>query len=349
MRGLMSDIGLITTAKIGWTLARFVDTVFLSMRTAILAFFLGLTVAAISQDRSPEIVMRPSGPVPHWDKGEVVGRTYKNASVGIELTPPTTLEFGAPELKGNPGTLPLVVTITAAGEYKPATTRKVMAFYTDALAYYPSTRRSTDDYMRRIVRNQQNDGYEPIEAIPYGMLGGVAFARHDFKKGVVYESALVKACDSQALVFIFGGADEETVNELSAATELKLDPATSGCVSNAAITQDKPPTSSSSTTGQSSGKQVYRVSGDVKPPRVISGPQPNYPQQARKGHVAGPIVIWMVIDSDGRTRDIQVQRGISSELDQAAVEAAEKWRFEPATKEGKPVSVRIAIQFDFQP
>jgi TonB family protein len=60
-------------------------------------------------------------------------------------------------------------------------------------------------------------------------------------------------------------------------------------------------------------------------------------------------VIWMVVGSDGQTRQIQVHDGISPELDQAAVEAAEKWRFEPATKEGKPVSVRIAVQFDFQP
>jgi TonB family protein len=182
---------------------------------------------------------QPSGPAPQWDKGEVVGRTYKNASVGIEFTPPATLELGDPKLKGNPGTLPLLVTINAAGKYIPATTRKVMAFYTDALAYYPSTRRSTADNMLRIVRNQQNDGYEPIEAAPYGMLGGIAFARHDFKKGVVYESVLVKLCDTQALVFIFAGADEEIVNELSAKTELKLDPVTSGCRSNAVTTQDK--------------------------------------------------------------------------------------------------------------
>lgn len=186
----------------------------------------------------------PSGPAPHWDKGQVVGRTYKNASVGIELTPPTSLELGDPELKGNPGTLPLLVTINAAGESERATARKVMAFYTEPLASYPSTRRSTEDYMRRIIRNQQNNGYEPIEAAPYGMLSGIAFARHDFKKGIVYESVLVKMCDTQALVFIFAGADEEIVNELSAETKLKLDPAISGCLSNAATTQDKPPSSS---------------------------------------------------------------------------------------------------------
>ncbi len=186
---------------------------------------------------------QPSGPAPSWDKGEVVGRTYKNASVGIEFTPPTSLELGDPKLKGNPGTLPLLVTINAEGEHIPATARKVMAFYTDALAYYPATRRSTEDYMRRIVRNQQNDGYESVEAAPYGMLGGIAFARYDFKKGMVYESVLVKMCDTQALVFIFAGADEEIVHELSSETELKLDPATSGCLSKAATTQDKPPSS----------------------------------------------------------------------------------------------------------
>jgi TonB family protein len=186
---------------------------------------------------------QPSGAAPHWDKGEVLGRTYKNASVGIEFTPPTSLELGDPKLKGNPGTLPLVVTINAAGEHIPATARKVMAFYTDALAYYPSTRRSTEDYMRRIIRNQQSDGYEPINAAPYSLLGGIAFARHDFRKGIVYESVLVKMCDTQALVFIFAGADEEIVNELSAETEVKLDPATSGCLSNAAAAQDKPPSS----------------------------------------------------------------------------------------------------------
>jgi hypothetical protein len=158
--------------------------------------------------------------------------------VGIELTPPPGLEFGSPELKGIPGTLPLLVTITGVGEFKPLTARKVMAFYTEVLPYYPSTRSSTDAYMLTMIRSQRSDGYEPVESTSYGRLGGVVFARQDFKKDVVYESVLVKACDAhamvftQALVFIFGGADQETVNKLSAATEFKLDPAASGCISN---------------------------------------------------------------------------------------------------------------------
>jgi len=183
--------------------------------------------------------LRQYEPVPQWDKGEVEGRTYRNASVGIELTPPPGLEFGSPELKGIPGTLPLLVTITAVGEFKLLTARKVIAFYTEVLPWRPSTRSSTDAYLLRVVSNQRSEGYEPVESTSYGKLGGAAFARQDFKKGVVYESVLVKACDAQgmvftqALVFIFAGADQETANKLSSATELKLAPTTSGCKSNA--------------------------------------------------------------------------------------------------------------------
>jgi TonB family protein len=106
---------------------------------------------------------------------------------------------------------------------------------------------------------------------------------------------------------------------------------------------------SSSETGRSRGEHVYRVSGDVKPPRAVSSPQPNYPQKARQNHVEGQVVILLTVDSDGRPRDLEVKQGISAELDQAAMDAAEKWRFKPATLQGKPVSVRIAIEFNFHP
>ena len=76
--------------------------------------------------------MTPYEPVPLWDKGKVEGRTYRNASVGVELTLPPELEFGSPELKGFPG-IPLFITITAVGEYKPPTPRKVIVFYTEVL------------------------------------------------------------------------------------------------------------------------------------------------------------------------------------------------------------------------
>lgn len=113
--------------------------------------------------------------------------------------------------------------------------------------------------------------------------------------------------------------------------------------------QDNPARSSSSSASENSGEAIYRVGGAVKAPQVISSPQPNYPRDARKGHAAGPIIVTLIVGSDGRVHDVKIERGISPELDQAAVEAVETWKFHPATKQGKPVSVQIATEFDFQP
>jgi protein TonB len=116
-----------------------------------------------------------------------------------------------------------------------------------------------------------------------------------------------------------------------------------------AISQDKASTPSPDATAQTLVEPVYRVGRTVRPPRLISSPQPDYPEQARKGHGAGPIKIVMTVGSDGKPRDVKVHLGISPELDQAAVEAVEKWRFKPGTKDGKPVAVLVETQFDFQP
>jgi hypothetical protein len=204
------------------------------MRKIICCIFLCVAVAGLSQDRVTIVGSKPSGDAPRWDKGVVEGRTYKNASVGLEITPPPGLAFGDPELKGNPGTVPLLVTITAAGEPKLLSAREVMAFYTDALAYYPEARRSTDAYMQRVIRGNQKEGFETSDGILESKWGGLTFVRQDFKKGIVYEGVLVKACRAQALVFIFGDSDRDAVNKLIAATELKLDLTSSGCGSRAA-------------------------------------------------------------------------------------------------------------------
>jgi hypothetical protein len=85
---------------------------------SIVAF---IAVAAMSQDRPPKVVVVPSATSavgPRWDKGAVEGRLYKNGSVGLEITPAVGLEFGGPELKGNVGSVPLLLTITAVGAPK---------------------------------------------------------------------------------------------------------------------------------------------------------------------------------------------------------------------------------------
>jgi hypothetical protein len=173
---------------------------------------------------------QPSPPVPHLDRGFVDGTTYKNPSLGLELTPDPDLKFMSPELKGRPGSLPLSVTAAAWARFEPGSAREGTVFYADALAYYPPDQRSTDDYMTRVERANQKNGFKSVGGSSEGELGGVLFARTDFTKtGPAYEVVLVRACDAVALVFVFTGPDRDAVNKLIASTALRLDLPTSGC------------------------------------------------------------------------------------------------------------------------
>jgi hypothetical protein len=169
-------------------------------------------------------------PIPRLDKGFVEGNTYKNLSLGLELTPDPKLKFGTPELRGKPGTVPLSVSVAAWGEFRPYSAREGTTFLATALAYYPADQRSTDACVRKVVQANRKDGFEPVQGGRESELGGTLFARTDFfKVGPVYEAVFVKACDTQALIFAFMGSDRGAVNKLIAATELKLDLPSSGC------------------------------------------------------------------------------------------------------------------------
>jgi protein TonB len=55
----------------------------------------------------------------------------------------------------------------------------------------------------------------------------------------------------------------------------------------------------------------------------------------------------MVVDKDGKTRNIQVLRALGLGLDEKAIEAVKTWRFDPALKDGKPVDVLVSVQVTF--
>ncbi len=186
--------------------------------------------AMLAWPQDPRVPANPSSPVTRLDKGIVVGNTYKNASLGLELTPDPKLKFKAPELAGKPGTLPLTLMAAAWGKFKPYSAREGTVFSAIALASYPENERSTHACMRRIVEANLKDGLKPTGDTKEGVLGGVSFARTDFfNKLPAFESVFVRACDAQVLVFMFSGADQDAVNSLIAATDLKLDLPRSGC------------------------------------------------------------------------------------------------------------------------
>ncbi len=96
------------------------------------------------------------------------------------------------------------------------------------------------------------------------------------------------------------------------------------------------------------GGGVYRVGGGVSAPRTLYDPEPEYSEEARKAKYQGVVVLWVVVGSDGRPREMRVQRSLGMGLDEKAMEAVKQWKFEPAKKDGQPVAVQVNIEVNFR-
>jgi TonB family protein len=94
------------------------------------------------------------------------------------------------------------------------------------------------------------------------------------------------------------------------------------------------------------GDGVARVGGGVSAPRVISAPQPEYSEKARKAKYAAACVLSLVVDSSGVPQNIRVTRPLGMGLDERAIKVR-NWRFKPAIKDGVPVAVLLAVEVSF--
>lgn len=91
-----------------------------------------------------------------------------------------------------------------------------------------------------------------------------------------------------------------------------------------------------------------RVGGDVKPPEKISAPSPQYTEIARKARIQGVVIVEAIIDKEGNVTNVKILKGLPMGLDTAAADAVQKWKFKPATLNGKPVAVIYNLTVNFR-
>lgn len=91
-----------------------------------------------------------------------------------------------------------------------------------------------------------------------------------------------------------------------------------------------------------------KVVNGISAPKPIYNPEPEYTDRARKKKINGSLVLSIVVTEEGKVRDAKVVTGLDKNLDKQALKAVSTWKFEPATKGGKPVPVRIEVEVDFR-
>jgi protein TonB len=91
---------------------------------------------------------------------------------------------------------------------------------------------------------------------------------------------------------------------------------------------------------------VVRVGGGVQSAKLIFGPKPAYPPLARTTRTQGTVKIQALIGRDGVIRNLQVVSGPPL-LIAAALEAVQRWRYQPTLLNAEPVEVITEIDVNF--
>jgi TonB family protein len=86
---------------------------------------------------------------------------------------------------------------------------------------------------------------------------------------------------------------------------------------------------------------------EVRPARKVKDVAPDYPPEAQRAGYRGVVFADAVIGEDGRVREVTVLRGLPI-LAGPATRAIEKWLYEPALVDGKPVAVTITVGVKFE-
>lgn len=134
----------------------------------------------------------------------------------------------------------------------------------------------------------------------------------------------------------FGGIVAAAVVSLGTATAFAQDDGTGGIPSGAAGAKVVP-----------APAPAPAKPGTPVPPKVKAKVDPVYPPDKLAKGEKGVVKLELTVDATGKVVNAKVVESAGAEFDAAALDAAAKLEFEPATVDGKPVKAQIPYRFTF--
>jgi len=99
--------------------------------------------------------------------------------------------------------------------------------------------------------------------------------------------------------------------------------------------------------GEDYANRIFNPKDVTVKARILSRPEPQYTEEARKNQVSGTVVLRAVFSSGGQVTNIRTVSGLPYGLTERAIAAARMIRFSPAMKDGRAVSQYIQIEYNF--
>jgi TonB family protein len=81
--------------------------------------------------------------------------------------------------------------------------------------------------------------------------------------------------------------------------------------------------------------------------RVLSKPEPQYTEEARRNSITGTVILRVVFSRSGEVTNIRALQPLAGGLTEKAIAAARQIQFVPAKKNGQPVSMYMQLEYNF--
>ena len=201
-------------------------------------------------------------------------------------------------------------------------------FYTIEVFENPEPRQSLEDF---IAEKNANSEYEPATERSLTING---FVGKEYSSRNKTSPAVVQffATEDRLFRFAASGLDVSGPEVKQFFSSIKLGKETAGIE-----VSDGP------------GKTIFTGREvDVKP-RLLAKPEPTYTEDARRNQISGVVILKVVFSATGEVTNIRVVSGLPHGLTEQSISAAKKIKFIPATKDGKPASMWMQLEYNFIP
>jgi protein TonB len=103
--------------------------------------------------------------------------------------------------------------------------------------------------------------------------------------------------------------------------------------------------------GKEEGESIYdgpSVQG-AYPVKCVYCPDPEYTDEARHEKLQGSVTLRVLVTANGRAGQIRIVRGLGLGLDEKAIEAVRKWRFQPARDAARnPIADWVTVEATYR-
>jgi TonB family protein len=145
-----------------------------------------------------------------------------------------------------------------------------------------------------------------------------------------------------SVVYTLGREDPNGATGSNSPSDVSDSPASQHAEKEAAATSS----SGGSSEPNSSTPKLTRE-GHVTAATLVYQVTPLYPEDAKKKHVQGTVLLNVTIEKDGSVENLVYESGPPM-LMSSAIEAVKKWRYKPTILNGEPVAVNTTISVTYE-